>query len=1395
MTSRRAPYQSQGCRQRRQPTLGRLTAHTYLALLLLCGGAVADTARAQSLDAAAADEASANRCIWYGQCGDNASGNAKLNCKYTGEAPCLDESGEHYRLLAETCPMLVDEQPRNETRACCDLAQVKTLHKSLGLSEALLSGCPSCAYNFRQLFCYSTCSPNQQQFMAYARNNAGEKFGEFPSDTGKTIAELAQEDSTCVLNSTDVDDVMDDVSGAVVNHTSVQAVQYWLDREQAMAFFNSCKNVQYSSTQTRVIGMLCGRAADACTMPDFFTFLGLPPNSPFKIMFELVARNETQHNVSAPMNATSKRCDEAVMPLNKTCSCQDCPSPKLCPLLPPIPKQHHFTIFGFDGFTFVVLVSYAAILAISMLVLACHFQRTSNHSWRPVPGVEDAGSDESAPLPSPKGPANFTPPDVGCWQKMEEKGAALELSLKEAFRSWGILVANNPVIVLAVCSVVTGGLIAGVYFFKVVTDPVHLWSSPSSESRLHKQYFDEHFGPFYRPEQIIIKAPEGTAWTTEEIDSFSSPYAASAAFGPIVHYPFLLEVLRLENRVRELQAPFSEPGPNGTTVTRNITLSDICFKPLSPANDACTVESVSQWFQHNETRLNLTFVKPLESIFTTTLDWRNHIYHCASAPFDTNSQNADGLNISCMADYSGPAMANVVLGGYPGDAYTNATALLVTFVVNNHVNEEENKMAEAWEKRFLDFILYEYENSLDLSIAVNAQRSIEDEVNRESAADEMTIAISYLLMFCYIGFTLGQYSLTYPARNLIDSKALIGLSGVLIVLCAVGASLGFFAYLGVPATLIIVEVVPFLVLAVGVDNICILVQSHQRDEKRDGETDIEQFGRIVGEVAPSMLLTGVSESTAFFLGALSTMPAVRTFSLYAGMAVFVNFLLQITCFLALMSLDMRRQRSNRLDVFCCVPLSKKHTGELQASGGLIFTFMQDMYSHFLMLFPVRVCTMIFFTLIFFGSLTRIPHLDVGLDQTLALPKDSYLLKYFHEMNEVFRVGSPVYFVVKDGFDYAEDVDKICTTSGCSPYSLGAQLSMASKQSNYTRLATSASSWVNDYLQWISPSVSCCRLVEGNYTEFCNASVTPEEATCTPCLKPSDVATGHPDKEIFMKFMNKFLADIPGKDCAKGGKAAYNAAVNRTPSDINSPVETVRSSYFMAYHSVCQTSQDYTQALKQARRIAANISTTLGVEVFAYSYFYVFYEQYLDLVHESMVNLGLCCAAIFTWSFILMGFSVSSALITLVTVVMIVVDIMGVMYYWGISFNAISLVNLVMAVGISVEFCAHIVRKFSVSCKPTRIERAKDALAHMGSSVISGITLTKFVGIVVLAFAKSQLFQIFYFRMYLCMVLFGATHGLIFLPVLLSFVGPRCPTVSSVRSQLTERTPLLGHRAQ
>ena len=60
--------------------------------------------------------------------------------------------------------------------------------------------------------------------------------------------------------------------------------------------------------------------------------------------------------------------------------------------------------------------------------------------------------------------------------------------------------------------------------------------------------------------------------------------------------------------------------------------------------------------------------------------------------------------------------------------------------------------------------------------------------------------------------------------------------------------------------------------------------------------------------------------------------------------------------------------------------------------------------------------------------------------------------------------------------------------------------------------------------------------------------------------------------------------------------------------------------------------------------------------------------------------------------------------------------LGMMYLWNIELNAVSLVNLVMSVGISLEFCAHICRDFVLSSERSRLKRAEHALIDMGSSV-------------------------------------------------------------------------------
>jgi len=137
-----------------------------------------------------------------------------------------------------------------------------------------------------------------------------------------------------------------------------------------------------------------------------------------------------------------------------------------------------------------------------------------------------------------------------------------------------------------------------------------------------------------------------------------------------------------------------------------------------------------------------------------------------------------------MGDFGGPAAPKTVFAdiddhGRLEDLLT-AKAISITFPVDNYENDTLNKEAEAWEKEFLNYI---HENKDEweqdgLSVAFMAERSIEDEIERESQGEVFTIIISYTVMFVYVSIALGEFNSC--ERLLLDSKIVLGLSGVLV---------------------------------------------------------------------------------------------------------------------------------------------------------------------------------------------------------------------------------------------------------------------------------------------------------------------------------------------------------------------------------------------------------------------------------------------------------------------------------------------------------------------------------------------------------------------------------------------------------------------------------------
>ena len=100
-------------------------------------------------------------------------------------------------------------------------------------------------------------------------------------------------------------------------------------------------------------------------------------------------------------------------------------------------------------------------------------------------------------------------------------------------------------------------------------------------------------------------------------------------------------------------------------------------------------------------------------------------------------------------------------------------------------------------------------------------RSIEDEIQRSSFGDVGVIAASYLLMLAYVMLSLGRVRVGgYGANDdwkqkishlATDVKVSLSLAGTTCVLLSIFGSVGLFGYLGVKTTLIIFQILPFLV--------------------------------------------------------------------------------------------------------------------------------------------------------------------------------------------------------------------------------------------------------------------------------------------------------------------------------------------------------------------------------------------------------------------------------------------------------------------------------------------------------------------------------------------------------------------------------------------------------
>lgn len=170
-----------------------------------------------------------------------------------------------------------------------------------------------------------------------------------------------------------------------------------------------------------------------------------------------------------------------------------------------------------------------------------------------------------------------------------------------------------------------------------------------------------------------------------------------------------------------------------------------------------------------------------------------------------------------------------------------------------------------------------------------------------------------------------------------------------------------------------------------------------------------------------------------------------------------------------------------------------------------------------------------------------------------------------------------------------------------------------------------------------------------------------------------------------------------------------------------------------------------------------------------------WEFYSKAVSELISNTIIGVVTVTAIGFILIPHW-TAALFVLPTTCVLYIDILGFMQWLGVHINAVSYVAMVMSIGLVVDFVMHTLLRY-YECAGSRREKTIELLRTMGSSVLVG-GISTFLGTLPLAFSSSEIFTTIFIT-FLGLVLFGVTHGLVVLPVLLSIFGPEEQVTTSL----------------
>lgn len=922
-------------------------------------------------------------------------------------------------------------------------------------------------------------------------------------------------------------------------------------------------------------------------------------------------------------------------------------------------------------------------------------------------GEELGASEETGNVAQP------APPQLSCLGRLSYN---VSIAIGLFFYRLGVHIANNPWRTIALSWLVVGLCSLGFFRFHQERSPMKLWVPQNSKFLHDTNWMIEHFKEGNRVETVMLTSPD-------------------------VLTPEVLQ--RLANITEDIVS-VAVANSKGHT----ISWKDVCFKvPLIAEYTA-----KSRRRREDEVAPTKRTKKP-RPFMNPSVDLPNFMYcpiinrlpvGCMELSilelwkYDrdviaglTKEQIVDKLNSTKISPVTGHTIDySELLGGIARDEsgrIVSANSLVSHWMV--HVNYSEvdadvsgnaagtedwvTEDSMLWEAAFLDRLHAidsgdKGDESSQLFYA--AGRSYGDISAESMFKDVDKLVFGGVIMFIYMQLVLSRFSWT-------EFRLMLGSLGLLSV------GMGFVAGCGIVATIGVSygpvhTCLPFLLMGLGVDDIFVMMACYRKLHDTHANLPLaERMGLTLKHAGASITVTSLTDIVAFAVGSITVLPSLQSFCIYAAFGVLMMYLFVITFYVAIFTLDERRIAARRNSFLPWVVHDEKST-RLWCHYDLMHRALNTVYSKVILTKLGK--TVIILTVVIMTGLNiqNLLKLRQKFDPQWFIPDDTYYSKFVVKTREQFPNNGYEAMLLFGSYNYTAELKDL--------------LHLTHELENRTDILHTVNSW----------PVAFQDFVHTYYDKDIG----------------EDVLTDSKFREYLSKFLfsndgGRYQMNFKFASKLTCGEPAPNITV--TTIDFKFKPFTEREEYIPAKYAVESILSHYQFTTGDQYR-------TLWAKIFGnWVTDEIIDTEIYRNVALAMVGVMFCSAVLIVnpqicfWIFI--------------CVLLTIVNVGGFMQQWGLTLDLCSCIALQLAVGLCVDYAAHIGHTFLTVSQGNRDRRTLETVLHIGAAVLYGGGST-ILSLAVLSGSEAYTYRTF-FKIFLLVILLGLFHGLVLLPVILSLVGP------------------------